>query len=138
MLNLTIYGQPRSKKNSMQAICKNGKPRLIQSALYLKYEREALRQLLRWGNYQFDSPVRVVCKYWVQDRRKRDLINLLAATHDILEKAAIIKDDSLIKRVDGSEIVGVDKLNPRVEVRIEVMGPCGGSAGTESTDVRLI
>jgi Holliday junction resolvase RusA-like endonuclease len=117
-LSLTIKGPPRSKKNSMQAMCIGGKPRLLQSKLYLAYERDALKQLWAVGNLQFFMPVHVVCTYWVPDKRKRDLTNLMAATHDILEKSQLIKNDDLILSVDGSRIAGVDRENPRTEITI--------------------
>lgn len=117
-IKLEISGNPRTKKNSQIAICMKGEPRLIQSALYRAYEKDALHQLLRYGNQYMPGPVEVRCIYWCQDRRKRDLTNLLAATHDILTKAGIIMDDSMIVSVDGSRIMGVDRENPRVEIRI--------------------
>ena len=117
-LDLTIPGVPATKKNSMQLICVGGKPRIIQSAKYREYERQSLKALLQYPNLWFDSSVWVKCLYWLPDRRKRDLCNLMAATHDILEKAQIIKDDALIVSVDGSRIMGVDKENPRVDIVI--------------------
>ncbi len=121
-LTLTIVGPPRSKKNSQIAICMQGKPRLIQSKLYRDYEKDALKQLCVWGNQTVKGPVKVVCRYWVPDKRKRDLTNLLAASHDILTKGGFIEDDSLIVSVDGSRIVGVDRENPRVEITISQEG----------------
>jgi Holliday junction resolvase RusA-like endonuclease len=51
------------------------------------------------------------------DRRSwPDLFGLLQSTADILQKAKIIENDRDIVRLDGSEIVGVDKENPRVEI----------------------
>ena len=44
-LELTIYGTPRSKKNSQQIIRVGGKPRLIQSKAYREYEKDAVRQI---------------------------------------------------------------------------------------------
>lgn len=117
-LTLTILGPPRSKKNSQIAICLRGKPRLIQSKLYRDYEKDALKQLWAWGNVTVNGRVKVVCLYYVPDLRKRDLTNLLAASHDILQKGGFIEDDSMIVSVDGSRIEGVDKANPRVEIEI--------------------
>jgi Holliday junction resolvase RusA-like endonuclease len=114
----TILGPPRSKKNSMVAMCIGGKPRLLQSKLYRDYEKDALKQLMAWGNLYIPGPVQVICRYFVPDKRRRDLTNLLAATHDILQKSGIIEDDSLIVSVDCSRIVGVDRKNPRVEIEI--------------------
>jgi len=53
------------------------------------------------------------------DRRVPDLINLLQATADILEKARVIEDDKDIISFDGSKIMGIDKDNPRTEITIE-------------------
>jgi Holliday junction resolvase RusA-like endonuclease len=51
-----------------------------------------------------------------------DLIGLLQATCDILEKAEIIVNDQYVTSLDGSRIVGVNKDNPRVEIEINEMG----------------
>ena len=56
------------------------------------------------------------------DRRVPDLINLLQATADILEKARVIEDDKNIISFDGSRIMGIDKENPRVEIEIKKPG----------------
>jgi len=54
------------------------------------------------------------------DRRSSpDLLGLLQATADILEKAQIIDNDRNVVSFDGSEIVGIDRENPRVEIEIE-------------------
>lgn len=115
-LKLIIYGKPITKKNSMQIISIGGRPRLIQSKAYREYEKQCLMQIQPWEH--FDKPIHVKCLYWLKDKRKTDLTNLLAATHDILQKAKIIEDDALIVSLDGSRIMGVDKLNARVEVEI--------------------
>mgnify|MGYP000953615463 FL=1 len=61
----------------------------------------------------------MTCLYWMPDRRKPDLLGLLQATADILEKAQIIDNDRNVVSFDGSRIMGVDKQNPRVEIEIE-------------------
>jgi Holliday junction resolvase RusA-like endonuclease len=45
-----------------------------------------------------------------------DLVGLLQATSDILTEAGIIEDDMWVANYDGSEIVGIDKANSRVEI----------------------
>ena len=117
-IHLTILGPPATKKNSMQAMCIGGKPRLLQSKKYRDYEKDALQQLWVWGNQTVPGEVEVVCRYFVPDLRKRDLTNLLAASHVVLTKAGLIEDDSRIVSVDGSRIQGVDRENPRVEITI--------------------
>jgi len=118
---LTLYGKPITKKNSMQIIFRNGKPSLIQSDAYLRYERDCLKQITGVMKKNVSVPMQVVCLYWLKDRRKTDLTNLLAGTHDILQKSGVIHDDSLIVSVDGSRIMGVDKDNPRVEIEIKAV-----------------
>lgn len=65
-----------------------------------------------------DYPVQVTALYYMPTRRLPDLINLEEATADILERANILKNDSLIMSWDGSRIAGVDRDNPRVQVTI--------------------
>ena len=69
---------------------------------------------------RFAGPVRMKCLYWMPDRRSSpDLLGLLQATADILEKAQIIDNDRNVTSFDGSQIMGIDRENPRVEIEIE-------------------
>jgi len=120
VIEITLLGKPITKKNSMQIISCGGRPRLIQSKAYLAYEKDCLKQIP--FRETIEAKIEVSCQYWLKDKRKTDLTNLLAATHDILQKARIIEDDALIVSVDGSRIVGVDKVNPRVEILIKAVG----------------
>jgi Holliday junction resolvase RusA-like endonuclease len=52
-------------------------------------------------------------------RGSPDLLGLLQATADILEEAGVIDNDRNVVSFDGSQIMGVDKQNPRVEIEIE-------------------
>ena len=127
MNKLVILGNPATKKNSMQ-ICKNkynGKTYLIQSERYRAYEKEFLKQIHIFykTNKQISTithAINLKCIYYMQTKRKVDLVNLLNATCDCLVKAEIIKDDNfeIIKSVDGSR-VEYDAKNPRVEIYIE-------------------
>lgn len=57
------------------------------------------------------------------NRRRVDLLNLLAATMDILVKGKVLEDDNsaIVVSHDGSR-VRVDRENPRVEVEIVRVG----------------
>lgn len=119
---IVLYGQPRTKKNHMR-ICinkKTGKPFVAQSQSYSQYEKDCLKQLMTCRE-RYSEPIQVVCKYWLKDNRIPDLLNLLAGTHDILEKSGVIDNDKNIVSVDGSRIVGVDKQNPRCEIEIKAV-----------------
>lgn len=123
-MKLTIYGQPITKKNSMQIIMAGKRPCIIQSKAYRTYEKMAKEQLclLRipgrcdW-NKPFIEPIHVKCLYYLATTRTPDLCNLMAATHDVLEHCGVIANDEQIKSVDGSRIMGKD-ANPRVEIEI--------------------
>ena len=117
-INLTFEGPMPTKKNSMKLICRGNRPRIIQSDQYRAYAKDIAQQMMPFGNQFIPGEVEVRCLYWVKDRRKRDLLNLMAATHDLLEDNGFIEDDALIRSVDGSRIVGIDRCYPRVEITI--------------------
>lgn len=124
-VEITIPGRPITKKNSQQITynSRTGKRGLIQSQQYRDYETECLWRLKSYRGPKFkDTKLHVRCKYYMPNRRSwPDLVGLMQATWDILEKAGIIDDDGNIVNPDGTRIVGIDKENPRVEIFIEEM-----------------
>ena len=120
MVKFTIPGQPITKKNSMQIITNRatGRAQIIPSKQYKQYLKDC--KLFMPAIETIDSPINLQTIYYMQTRRKVDLTNLMAATHDILTHYKVIADDnmSIIVGVDGSR-VKYDKENPRVEVTIE-------------------
>ena len=118
-MNLIIKGQPITKKNSQQIVLLGKRPCIIASKAYRKYAALAKAQLWATGSPQpIQGPLWVRCLYYLETARLPDLTNLLAATHDLLEACRIIENDSQIKSVDGSRIIGKDPINPRVEIQI--------------------
>lgn len=95
----------------------------MQSEAYLRYEEDALWQLKPFYNREKWPPgaaINLQARYWMKDRSSwPDLIGLLQATSDILQKSGVIFNDRDIRGYDGSRIVGIDKDNPRVEITIE-------------------
>ena len=93
---------------------------MMPSKYFREYETSCL-WFIR-ANYPGPRHLRkvIMCaKYYMPNRRSwPDLIGLIQATCDILEKAEVIVDDKEVLGFDGSCIVGVDKLNPRVEVTL--------------------
>ena len=118
-MQIVIPGRPATKKNSGR-IVKVGKfSKILPSKTFENYQKVALRCLKNYTG-TFDGPVLVKCLYWLPDQRWwPDLVGLLQATSDILEKAGIIENDRLIIGYDGSRIAGLDKRNPRVEIEIQ-------------------
>jgi Holliday junction resolvase RusA-like endonuclease len=116
---IIIPGRPITKKNHQQ-ISKHGG--IIQSEAYQIYETASLWELKKY-RVRYTGKVSLCARYWMPDRRSwPDLIGLLQATSDILQKAGIIKNDKLVVSYDGSRIVGIDKQNPRVEIEIKSGG----------------
>lgn len=118
VIDITLKGRPATKKNSVRIVFKNGKRIIIPSEAYENYEDACLWQLA--GKKLHISGIIVVeCKYYLPNKRSwPDLIGLLQATSDILTKAKVIDDDKWICSYGESCIAGIDKENPRAEIRI--------------------
>lgn len=118
IIDIVFKGRPITKKNHGQIVKRGNKLGYIQSEAYRSYEDACLWQLA--GKKLHISGIVVVeCKYYLPNKRSwPDLIGLLQATSDILTKAKIIDDDKWICSYGDSCIAGIDKENPRAEIRI--------------------
>lgn len=96
------------KKNSQQIFInkRTGRPFISQSKRYLEFEKNC-EMFLYQHQYQLDQPINLKCTFYVPDRRKRDLANLLESIQDILVKYGVIADDNyeIVASVDGSQII---------------------------------
>ena len=122
-LSFTIYGEPRSKKNSCQIVNIGGKPRLIQSKNYRDYEKDACWQISELHiTDHIDCLSNVKYTFYRSSKRRVDLSNLIAAADDILVKAGILEDDNwkIVGGHDGSRI-RFDPAAPRTEITITEM-----------------
>lgn len=118
VIDIVFKGRPITKKNHGQIVKRGNKLGYIQSEAYRSYEEACLWQLA--GKKLHISGIVVVeCKYYLPNKRSwPDLIGLLQATSDILTKAKVIDDDKWICSYCESCIAGIDKDNPRAEIRI--------------------
>ena len=118
MFTYIIPIDPKTKKNSQQIITIKGRPMIIPSSAYKKYEKEALRYM---GSHDtpIDYPVNVECHFYMATRRRVDLTNLLECADDVLVNAGVLADDNsnIIVSHDGSR-VHYDKELPRTEIFI--------------------
>lgn len=122
-ITMTIPLKPITKKNSQRIATrktKTGKEThfILQSKQYVQYEKD-VGYFIKGRGLMIDYPVNVKCVYYMPTRRRVDLTNLMEATHDILVKYEVLKDDDykIIQSVDGSR-VHYDKDNPRTEIEI--------------------
>ena len=92
-----------------------------KTAGFYDYETECLWRLKSYRGPKFkDTKLHVRCQYYMPNKRSwPDLVGLMQATWDILEKAKIIDNDRNIVNPDGTRIMGIDKDNPRTEIFIE-------------------
>ena len=118
MTEITIPICPRTKKNHSQVITVNGRPRVIPSKQYAQFEKDC-GAYINCKQLGIDYPVNIKCVYFMDTKRKVDLINLLGATMDILVHYGVIADDNskIAASHDGSR-VDYDKDNPRTEITI--------------------
>ena len=121
MTNITLIGRPITKKNHQQmVVAGNGRKFLIQSKAYRQYEKDCLKQLMYlYKGKTITGQLSMKALYYMPTKARPDLLNLLQATADIIEKAKVISNDKNIYSFDGSRIAGVDKLNPRCEITLE-------------------
>lgn len=115
MVKLIILGQPITKKNSMRVYGR----RVLQSKAYCEYEEESLWKIKQQRPEKMGNKwVNLEARYYLKNRRRPDLIGLLQATSDILEKSEVIDNDKYIVSYDGSRIVEFSDKNPRVEITL--------------------
>lgn len=118
----TLKGAPRTKKNHQQILQnRSGKPFVAPSKEFLLYQEKCLWQI-RTPRRAISEPVNVKAVYYMPDRRRVDLVNLLEATCDILVKAGVLDDDraAIVAAHDGSRVL-LDRQCPRVEIEITEM-----------------
>lgn len=118
-MKIVINEPPKSKKNSMQIIRLGNRYSLTQSKAYREYKKACAKYLTDVVSEPIDYPVAVRCEYYMPTRRRVDLTNLMAATHDLLVDYGILADDNrdVVVSVDGSRVF-YDKANPRTEIEI--------------------
>lgn len=118
----TLKGAPRTKKNHQQ-ILKNrsGRPFVAPSKDFLLYQEKCLWQI-KTPQRAISEAVNVKAVYYMPNRCRVDLVNLLEATCDILVKAGVLGDDcsTIVVAHDGSRVL-LDRKNPRVEITITEM-----------------
>lgn len=118
-MQITIMGNPVTKKNHNQMVMVKGKLIVIPSKPYQEYERNA-KQYIPKLEEPIDYPVNLRVLYWMGSRRKCDITNLLQATCDLLVKHKVLADDNytIVSSTDGTRVY-YDKENPRAEIYIE-------------------
>lgn len=120
-LHYTIPGNPITKKNSQRILRnkKTGVSFIAPSAKYKAYEKAARQYLAPVPDEPISTKVEVRGVYYMETRRRVDLVNLLEASCDLLVHHGILADDNsnVVYSHDGSRVL-YDKENPRAEITI--------------------
>jgi len=129
-LTFTIWGQTPTKKTGQEIRCNRAKTKIwiAPSKEYQKWEADAAKQLMCQRvamEYEFPVTCQIQVKFTIYRHgfREPDLSNLIQSCEDALQKGGIIKNDSLIRGVDGSrQYPGTVESQARVEIEIREMG----------------
>ena len=118
-MKIVIGITPVTKKTHQQIIRVHGKPIVIPSKQYRKYEKDCAPFLLPYAHQNIKDRVNVCCKYYMPTKRRVDLTNLLQSTMDLLVAYGILADDNsnIVASMDGSRVL-YSKDNPRTEIHI--------------------
>ena len=116
-MRLVIPGRIPSKKNSRNIFRRDGRIFNIPSKEYERWHQNAGLHLL--GKKAHDDVKMVELRFFMPDIRKTDLTNKAESIMDLLVDSKILFNDSW-QCVPEIHLIaeGVDRKNPRVEIRI--------------------
>ena len=117
-MKIVIPGQTPSQKNNKQII-PTRPPRLVDNPIVRKWRDETAKYLATTYSVTY-SEKQVVATYvfYVQNRIRRDIDNMISSCNDSLVQAKILDDDNWkVLRIGGAYAV-LDKDNPRAEITL--------------------
>lgn len=126
-IEFTILGEPASKANSRELVTINHRPAIIKSQKARSYVRSALLQIPVEYRRRLEGPVEIQLRiYYSSERPDLDESVVLDILQDqwtrmgngqrLLVQAGVYRNDRQVRRKVVEH--GIDKRNPRVEVRI--------------------
>lgn len=117
-MEITIPGQTPSQKNNKQII-PSRPPRLVDNPIVKEWRNDTAKYLL--ANYKEDlkdKQVIAIYSFYLKDRVRRDIDNMISSCNDALVQAGILSDDNWkVLRIGGAEAV-LSKDNPRAEITL--------------------
>ena len=105
-IKIPLMAIPKKNSQHRSINSKTKKPFISQSKRYHEFEQNCGYFLKKYQS-NINYPINLKCTFYVKDRRKRDIVNLLNAMQDILVKYKVIADDNynIVQSVDGSRII---------------------------------
>ena len=121
MIEFILPLKPVTKKNSGRIVTRGGYPKLLPSKQYEQFEKDCLPYLCRVKEKTgiITYPVNIKCLFFMDTKRRVDLVNLLNAIDDAMTQSGLLLDDNrdIIAGHDGSRVY-YDKYASRIEVNI--------------------
>lgn len=115
-MEIEIPGQTPSQKNSKQII-PSRPPRLVDNKIVRAWRTKTAKYLQE--TYKDDlkeKQVIAIYTFYLKDRVRRDIDNMISSCNDALVQAGILSDDNWkVLRIGGAEAT-LDKDNPRAEI----------------------
>lgn len=93
--------------------------------LYTEKSVKDWQEAVAWelkGKGQFTERVAITYMFFVKDKRRRDIDNMIASVNDAIVKAGILEDDSWQCLAISGADAEINKTNPRAEIYIETLG----------------
>lgn len=118
-MKLIIEGQTPSQKNSKQIFrnSRTGQPFITSNNTVKEWQKSAAQQL-KMQDVAFPGEVKIEYHFYVKDKRRRDLDNMIASVNDALVAAEVIQDDSWQFLTITGAWAKHDKENPRAEINV--------------------
>ncbi len=118
---ITILGQTPSQKNA-KTIAYNrrtGKPFPMSKQNVKDWQEYAALQLrLISPKKPLEGRQSISIMFYLKDRRRRDIDNMLTTIQDALVKAGILRDDSWLNLKVGNLDATLDPNKPRAEIKL--------------------
>ena len=141
-IEFVIYGEPASKANSREIVTMRIKgtdktrPAVIKSEKAIAYEANALRQIPPKARIQLTEPVSITLRIWYASERpdldESVVLDVLQNRYAkvkqtgerVLVQAGVYVNDRQVR--EKHVFHGIDKANPRTEIRVESISRQGG------------
>ena len=115
-VTIVIPGQTPSQKNNKQII-PSRPPRLVDNPIVKKWRNGTAKYLAETYKEDLkDKQVIAIYTFYLKDRVRRDIDNMISSCNDALVQAGILSDDNWkVLRIGGAE-AHLDRDNPRAEI----------------------
>lgn len=117
-MDITIPGQTPSQKNNKQII-PSKPPRLVDNKIVKEWRNKTAKYLQEtYTDNLREKQIIAIYSFYLKDRVRRDIDNMISSCNDALVQAGILSDDNWkVLRIGGAEAC-LDKENPRAEITL--------------------